>query len=52
VREVREKNTHAERLLHYRRALFAACGGDRAKVNTFMRATDDAAIQAAVEGEK
>lgn len=28
------------RLLHYRRALFMACGGDHEKVKEFMRETE------------
>lgn len=36
-REAHERAIHNDRLLHYRRALLLACGGDREKVKAFMR---------------
>lgn len=32
----REQQVSSARLMHYRRALYLACGGDKAKVQDFM----------------
>ena len=44
-REMHEKHRDNDRMMHYRRALYAACNGDRATVAIWLARTEHPAVK-------